>query len=248
MNRLSVLIAPILACSILLPLLARGAREQSVAGLIGTVLEHPVPAADFTLTDQHGAPFQMGNTKGRVVVLTFIYTHCGDTCPYVSLKIKSAVSILGVDMDRVSFVAVTTDPKRDVQIVTSAYSKAMGLDDTWHFLTGPLDTLKTVWANYGIGVEIDPGFQPEGLPKTARAEDTKDTGADAEADLATQGLTKSDLELAGNIIDQFSGGYEVAHSVPFWIIDKAGRVRASLGADALPADIVTDVRLLLKSR
>jgi cytochrome oxidase Cu insertion factor (SCO1/SenC/PrrC family) len=108
--------------------------------------------------------------------------------------------------------------------------------------------LKTVWANYGIGVEIDPGTQPKGSAVASRADAAKDTGAEAETDLTTRGLTNSDLALAGKIINQFGGGYEVAHSVPFWIIDKAGRVRASLGADATPLEIVTDIRLLMKSK
>lgn len=244
MNRLTMLIAPFLACSVILPVPARGAREPPVSGLIGTVLEHPSPAADFTLTDQHGVPFHMADTKGRVVVLTFIYTHCGDTCPFVSLKVKSAVSLLSGDTDKVSFIAVTTDPKRDVPKVTSAYSKAIGLDDAWHFVTGPLETLRTVWADYGIGVEIDPGTQPEGSPVGNK----KDSSVTMEVDSPAKGLSKANLVLAGKIIGQFGGGYEVAHSVPFWIIDKAGKVRASLDSDATPSDIVTDVRLLLKSK
>jgi cytochrome oxidase Cu insertion factor (SCO1/SenC/PrrC family) len=240
-----MLIAPILVCSVMLPVLARESKEPPVSGLIGTVLGHPSPAADFTLTDQHDAPFHMADTRGRVVVLTFIYTHCGDTCPFVSLKVKSAVALLGVDTEKVAFIAVTTDPERDVPKVTSAYSKAIGLDDAWHFVTGPLGTLKTVWANYGIGVQVDSGTQSESSPDDA----AKDSTADSESDSPpTNGLSRADLFLAGKIVDQFSGGYEVAHSVPFWIIDKDGTVRASLDADATPSDIVTDVRLLLKSR
>jgi len=244
MNRLTVLIASILACGVMLPVFARGNREQPVAGLIGTVLEHASPAADFTLTDQHDAAFHMAGTKGRVVVLTFIYTHCADACPYISLKIKNAISLLGRDADRAAFVAVTTDPKRDIPKVNLAYSQAFGLEDAWYFVTGSLESVKTVWANYGIGVEIDPETSHEALP----TDDRKDPGAAAETDLVTRGLSKSDLTLAGKIIDQFGGGYDVSHSVPFWVIDKSGRVRVSLDSNATPSEIVTDVRLLIKSR
>jgi cytochrome oxidase Cu insertion factor (SCO1/SenC/PrrC family) len=241
-NQLKVQLAAILVCVATLPVFARGVREQPVTGLIGTVLERPSPAADFTLTDQHGAAFRMADTKGRVVVLTFIYTHCADACPYISLKVKNAISLLGRDTDKAAFVAVTTDPQRDIPKVNLAYSKALGLDDAWSFVTGSLESVKAVWANYGIGVEIDSDTRHEAPP----LDDTKGSGAAAETDVVTRGLSTTDLTLAGKIINQFGGGYDVAHSVPFWIIDKSGRVRVSLDSNATPSEIVADVRVLMK--
>ncbi len=237
MNPLKVQIAAILACGVVLSISARGNTEQPAAGLVGTVLEHASPAPDFTLTDQHGAAFHMADTKGRVVVLIFIYTHCVDACPYIALKVKNAISLLGRDAGKAAFVAVTTDPKRDIPEVNLAYSRAFALEDAWSFVTGPLESVKAVWANYGIGVEI-----------AAETPHRKDSDSAAEADFVTRGLSKPDLTLAGRIIEQFGGGYDVGHSVPFWIIDTSGRVRASLDANATPSEIVTDVRLLMKGR
>jgi protein SCO1/2 len=240
MNRLTLLTVSILACAVLSPVLARGNKEQPVTGLIGTALERPSPAADFTLTDQHDAVFHMADTRGRVVVLTFIYTHCADACPYISLKVKNAISLLGKDAAHVAFVAVTTDPKRDIPKVNLAYSRAFGLENAWSFVTGSVESVKAVWANYGIGVEIDPDTSHVAAPQG-------DATA-AETDPVTRGLSSSDLTLAEKIVGQFGGGYDVSHSVPFWIIDTSGLVRASLDGSATPSDIVTDVRLLMKSR
>ena len=244
MSGLTLLTASILACAVLSPAFARGTREQPVTGLIGTALDRPSPAADFTLTDQHDALFHMADTKGKVVVLTFIYTHCADACPFITLKVKNAISLLGKDVDKTAFVAVTTDPKRDIPKVNLAYSKAFGLENAWSFVTGSAESVKAVWANYGIGVEIDPDTSHEAGPQDSG----KGSGTAAEADPVTRGLSVSDLDLAGRIIEQFGGGYDVSHSVPFWIIDKSGMVRASLDGSAAPSDIVADVRLLMKSR
>jgi cytochrome oxidase Cu insertion factor (SCO1/SenC/PrrC family) len=125
----------------LLCLLVVGAHSQasakgSTASLIGAVYTPPVPAADFVLTDQHGMPFHMADMAGKVVVFSFIYTHCADTCPYLSMKLKVAHGMLGTDATRTGFVAVTTDPQRDTLQVIASYSKEMGLFDTWHFVTG----------------------------------------------------------------------------------------------------------------
>ena len=45
---------------------------------------------------------------------------------------------------------------------------------------------------------------------------------------------------------QFGGGYDVGHSAPFWIVDKKGMIRVGMDAGATPADLVTNIRVLLK--
>jgi protein SCO1/2 len=206
---------------------------KPTAQLAGMVYSEPSPAPDFTLTDQHGSTFRMAQTRGKVVVLTFIYTHCTDVCPFVSLKLKQAQALLGQDAKQVVFVAVTTDPARDTTPVIAAYSKEVGLFDTWHFLTGPEADVKVVWDSYKVGVDIEKvasaGGQQPNQPESEHA----------------QGLKPEDLRLASRVIERFGGGYEVTHTVPFWIIDRAGNFRAILDADAAAQDIAGDARLLI---
>jgi protein SCO1/2 len=220
--------------SLLLMVLAAGCRAP--VKLAGTVLPHPAAAPDFTLVDQHGQPFHMADTKGRVVVMTFIYTHCTDLCPFITLKVKSARLLLGKDSDKAMFVAVTTDPERDTQSVIAAYSKEAGLYDGWSFVTGSLAAVKAVWFDYGVGVDIEKK-QPDVPPAK--------TGTFVDSPEPTQGLSPAEVELAHTIEDGFGGGYDVSHSSPFWIIDRAGKIRASMDADALPTEIAANVRALM---
>ena len=148
-----------LLCCAILPVFGSGGKEQPLTGVVGNLLQHQSRAADFTLTDQHGAPFHMAATKGKVVLMSFIYTHCTDICPFIALKMKDAYALLGSDAANVVFVAVTTDPKRDVPEVTAAYSRELGLFDAWHFVGGTPQAVQAVWAGYGIGVTIDPGHR-----------------------------------------------------------------------------------------
>jgi protein SCO1/2 len=213
-----------------------GVFERKVT-LSGTVIPRPAPAPDFTLTDQHGMPFHMADTRGRVVVLTFIYTHCTDLCPFVTMKLKSARDMLGSDEDKAVFVAVTTDPARDGQTAIAAYSREAGLFDAWHFLTGPLPAVKAVWFDYGVGVDIEKPAETEGAEAAPQG-----AAMDAEP---TQGLSARERDLAHQLVDKFGGGYEVSHSAPYWIIDRAGRIRASMDADVLPSQIAANVRALM---
>jgi protein SCO1/2 len=208
---------------------------QAPVKLTGTVLPHPAAAPDFTLVDQAGQPFHMADTKGRVVVITFIYTHCTDLCPFVTLKLKSAREQLGKDADKAVFVAVTTDPERDTQSVIAAYSKAAGLYDSWHFVTGPVAAVKQVWFDYGVGVDIEKKVGDEPAPKSGGMSDAE----------PVQGLSPKEVTDAHDIVAGFGGGYDVSHSTPFWIVDRAGKIRASMDADALPSDIAGNLRALM---
>lgn len=233
---------------------AKGNKEQPTSSLVGNVLPHPVAAADFVLTDQHGVAFRMAETRGKVVLLSFIYTHCTDICPFEAVKVKEVYGLLGKDADEVAFVAVTTDPKRDVPRVTSAYSRALGLLDVWRFVGGPVKAVQDVWASYGIGVSVDPATGAAAAAEekhggSAGSTDAHEVsgGGSAGAGLS-QGLSSEDLALAGEIIQRFGGGYDVGHSAPFWIVDRKGLVRVGMDGDALPAEIVTNIRALLAER
>jgi len=239
MRSMRLIVGLMLLCCVLVPLGALGAKERPVTGLVDNMLQSPSPAADFTLTDQHGAQFHMADTKGKVVLMSFIYTHCDDICPFVALKVKDAYQLLGSDARNVVFVLVTTDPKRDTPSVTAAYSRALGMFDVWHFVGGPADAVQAVWANYGIGVTVD--------SDTGAVATKESTGGAMEAE-PTQGLSDADLAMAGKIIQEFSGGYDVGHSAPFWIVDTRGLIHVGMDADATPANIVTNVRALLKAR
>ena len=218
---------------------ASGRSEQPAPGLVNNIVQHTMAAPDFTLTDQHGQPFHLADARGKVVVLCFIYTHCTDICPFIAVKVRDAYQQLGADAANVAFVAVTTDPKRDVPDVTSAYSKALGLDDAWHFVGGQPKDVQAVWKSYAIGVTVN-----------------EDTGAVAAKDEAmsmkdmpvpSQGLSDDDQGLANQIADKFGGGYDVGHSAPFWIVDKKGVIEAGMDDDATPSDLVANIRTLLKA-
>ncbi len=227
--------AALLCCAIL-----ASCSGPAEVRLKGTVIDNPLPAPDFALTDQNGTAFRLSQAKGKAVVLTFIYTHCTDTCPFLSLKIGQAIRILGPDASRAAFVAVTTDPARDTADVLAAYSRAVGLSTTWHFLTGSPADLQKVWSQYGIAVSTTPAGGPAG------SGDASPGPADASS--PASGLGATELTLAGLIISRFGGGYEVIHAAPLWFIDPAGRMRAIMDASALPAEIAGNVEALLGRR
>ena len=122
------------------------------AKLAGTDLG-AVPAPDFTLTDLlTGTDLTLSSLRGQVVVLSFLYTHCPDTCPLTAERFREAQAALGLDAARVDFVAVSVDPAGDTAESVKAFSQDHRLSQRWHYLSGTRTHLSGVWALYGIGV------------------------------------------------------------------------------------------------
>jgi protein SCO1/2 len=116
-----------------------------------TRLDPPRPAQDFALTDQLGRPVRLSDFRGRVVVLTFLYTACPDVCPLVAGRLRESRRLLGDRAAEAVFVVVTVDPETDTVPRLRAYSEAQGLLDGWRLLTGPRAELEPVWQYYWVG-------------------------------------------------------------------------------------------------
>lgn len=114
----------------------------------GSLIDPPVQAADFELSDQHGQPFRLSDQDGQVVLLFFGYTHCPDVCPLTLSDFKLIKSDLGDQADRVRFVFVTVDPERDTREVIGQYMQ--NFDPDFIGLTADRATLEQVWKDYGV--------------------------------------------------------------------------------------------------
>src|SRR3989337_3080347 len=76
----------------------------------------PSPAPDFTLINQDGARVSLHQFRGRLVILTFIYTHCPDICPLTTAKLVQVQNELkksGWFGKKVVLLSMTFEPKRD---------------------------------------------------------------------------------------------------------------------------------------
>jgi protein SCO1/2 len=75
----------------------------------------------LALTGHDGKPRTLADFQGRIVVLTFGFTHCPDVCPTTLAAAAQALKDLGRDASRVQVLFVTLDPERDTQEVLAKY-------------------------------------------------------------------------------------------------------------------------------
>ncbi len=85
--------------------------------------------------------------RGHVVVVTFLYTTCRDTCPIAAQQIAGALDRLGHD---VPVLAVSVDPAGDTPARARRFLVARRVTGRMRFLLGSRAELAPVWRDYGI--------------------------------------------------------------------------------------------------
>jgi protein SCO1/2 len=110
------------------------------------------PAPPFALISQDGMPVTLGDLRGKVVAVTFIYTGCPDICPLLTQKMVEVQDELGAQFGaKIAFVSITLDPERDTPEVLKDYAQFWGAKlDGWAFLTGSPKAVRDVTRDYGV--------------------------------------------------------------------------------------------------
>jgi len=118
----------------------------------GTLIEPPLPMADFQLIDQHGEDFRLSDLKGKLALVFFGYTYCPDVCPITLAEFKQVKTNLAQQAEKVRFVFITVDPQRDSPEVLAKHLQ--NFDPQFIGLTGPEEELAKVWSQFGAYREI----------------------------------------------------------------------------------------------
>jgi protein SCO1/2 len=134
-----------------LALLVLPLASCAAPALAGTDLQKRA-APDFTLTDgPTGDAISLSALRGKVVVLTFLYTSCPDVCPLTAEKLRAARERVGSTAD-LALVAVSVDPRNDTPQAVRDFLRAHRLEGAMRFLIGDQATLARVWQLYAIAV------------------------------------------------------------------------------------------------
>jgi protein SCO1/2 len=113
------------------------------------------PAPEVALMDQAGQPLALGDLRGKVVLLTFIYSACAEVCPLITAAMTGLQQHLTArERPDVFFLSVTVEPEVDTPAVLRAYAHRHGADLTsWAFLTGSPPAVEAVWQAFGLTVK-----------------------------------------------------------------------------------------------
>jgi protein SCO1/2 len=141
---------------VVVPAVAAYASTAGAPAPLGTI----VP--DVALLSQSGAAVRMSDYRGRVLVVTFIYTRCPlpDYCPRLMRNFSELRRVMETRPDvssRVQLLSVSIDPEFDTPDVLRAYGQAMiegpSPFDGWHLATGRPEAVRAVADFVGLVYE-----------------------------------------------------------------------------------------------
>jgi len=112
-------------------------------------------APGFALINQDGDKFSQADVKGKVWLVSFVFTTCNGTCPATTHRIgqiQAALKEKGLlKGGQVKLVSITLDPARDTPEVMRGYMKLYDADPAgWSFLTGQPEQVKKVHEAWGV--------------------------------------------------------------------------------------------------
>jgi protein SCO1/2 len=134
------------------PVADSASASQKVNGFYGPTAPPSQPPVNFSLRDQYGKTISLSRYRGQVVMLTFVYSTCANTCPVVVSQMRGALNELS---KRVPTIAVTVDPKQDTPANISAFLVKEDMLGQMEYLVGSRQALEPIWRFFGIQPQIN---------------------------------------------------------------------------------------------
>jgi protein SCO1/2 len=121
-------------------------------------------APAFALTTQAGDTLRLSDLRGKVLLVSFIFTTCNGTCPATTHRmgqIQQELPRRGLHKDgRVRLLSISLDPVRDTPEKLRGYMRLYDADPAnWTFLTGEPDKVTSVIAQWGMWARPAPNGQ-----------------------------------------------------------------------------------------
>ncbi|MGP0069484.1 MAG: SCO family protein, partial [Isosphaeraceae bacterium] len=133
------------------------------------IREHPKrlelgdPVPDFSMTGQDGKTLKLSDLRGKVVVLTFIYTRCPmpDFCPLMDRKFSDLAQHLAVTPDKttdIRLISLSFDPEHDTPEILRKHAQVRGaIPPLWTYAVASHPELAKIAAPLGLFFGPDGG-------------------------------------------------------------------------------------------
>jgi protein SCO1 len=122
----------------------------------GSVASPPEPAPPLSLRNYKGERVNIGQYRGKAVLVTFLYTKCPDVCPLIASNLGVALNLMGpAKASRVQAIAVSVDPRGDTPKAVEVFLERHRVTGRMQYLIGSAHELARVWKAWSVGSEQD---------------------------------------------------------------------------------------------
>ena len=153
-----------------------------------------LPNVEVVDQDNRHLEFYDDVIKGKIVVISFVYTSCKSICPLVIARLREVQDMLGDAMGRdIFFVSVSIDPIPDTPEKLKEHATAFRVGPGWSFITGRPDDIDLIRFKLGerSGKEIAQHRNEVMLYNDVTGEWARDS---AFADLGALAMTIRDMD------------------------------------------------------
>jgi len=121
-------------------------------------------APAFNLTTENDKPLRMADLRGKVLLVSFIFTTCNGSCPATTHRmgqVQAALKSRGLwKKGDVAFLSISLDPARDTPEVLRSYMRLYDVNSAhWTFLTGPAERVQKTIADWDMWARPAPSGQ-----------------------------------------------------------------------------------------
>ena len=117
--------------------------------------ENYIPNTVVKTQDGKSVKFYDELIRGKIVIISFIYTSCTDICPLTTARLSQLEDKLGDAVGRDIFmISMTVDPKRDTPERLKDFSSAFQTGPGWTFVTGDAEDIRAINYKFGERSEV----------------------------------------------------------------------------------------------
>lgn len=109
---------------------------------------------DFSLVNQEGVSVTQASFVGKPQFIYFGFSFCPDICPTALQKMGAVQAQVDKKADKLNYLFISVDPKRDTPESLKQYVTANGFPDSLVGLTGTQDQIDTAKAAFKVFSQI----------------------------------------------------------------------------------------------
>jgi len=111
------------------------------------LMDGPMDLPAFSLLDSAGEPFGNEQLRGKVSIVSFIFTRCPGMCPAITSQfavLQQRLANTTFD-DDIQLISISVDPDHDTPDVMAERARLARADpDQWHWVTGQRDAVRSL--------------------------------------------------------------------------------------------------------
>lgn len=109
--------------------------------------------AEYSFRDEDGEVVRLADYRGRLLVISLVFTACSQSCPLIIERLAAAVEVAqdALGPDSFSVITVGFDSRNDTPTRMRAFARTHGVDlPGWRFLSGDQATVDALVQDLGF--------------------------------------------------------------------------------------------------